>query len=292
MTPARRGVVRTLVREIIIDVSESTRIPEWPGWCRLPFVESWAFWIPPVLPDPERAKGMAEAVERALARAFDDEPDEDAGEIGLDEAFAKARRYADMYRAWKGGFQDCDYTAAFGEWLVANFFQIADRCPIREYTRGRKIYRPLREVRRHVAKPWILESLQPGDESIIKRHTDLNQSIVKQCIEKAERSPFHYAALGDVVNVLNDAQQPLSGALLNWSIKSRAPDKRGRPRRREYHVRNGSICAAVEDLVAHGMRATRNDVSPHHSACDVAAKAFDLSYGRVLEIWRERRSRA
>ena len=228
---------------------------------------------------------MAEAVERALARAFDDEPDEDAGEIGQDEAFAKARRYADMYRAWKGGFQDCDYTAAFGEWLVANFFQIADRRPIREYMRGRMTYRPLREVRRHVAISWI-------DEGIIKRHTELNQSIVKQCIAKAERSPFHYAALGDVVDVLDDAQQPLFGALLTWSRKSRAPDKRGRPRRREYHVRNRSICAAVEDLVAHGKRATRNDVSPHHSACDVAAEAFDLSYGRVLEIWRERRSRA
>ena len=143
-----------------------------------------------------------------------------------------------------------------------------------------------------MAKPWIPASLQPGDEGIVKRHTELNEGIVKQCIAKAEQSPFHYEALRKVIEILRDTQQPLSGALLNLGLYGTAPDKRGRPRRREAHVRDGQICAAVDNLVARGMQATRNDVSPARSACDVAAKEFALEYNSVRVIWRKRRSHA
>lgn len=223
-----------------------------------------------------------------------DDPDEAAGEIGPEEAARIARRHADRWRAWKKRFQADDYTAALGEWLVAQFFQIADRRPIRKYALGRLYYLPLHSVPRHVAKSWRPASLRPEDVGIVKRHIELDEAIVEQCIAKAARSPFHYVALGDVVDVLNDAKQPLSGALQNWNSKkkSRAPSKRGRPRLSETHVRNGSICSAVEDLVAQGIRATRNDTSSARSACDAASVAFCLSYRRVLRIWQERRSRA
>ena len=214
-------------------MSESTRIPEWPGWCRLPFVESWAYWIEPALPDTDRVKGMEEAIKREFA----DELNEDAGKIDLNEAFAEARGYADTWRAWKGRFQARDYTEALNEWLVAQFFQIADRRPIRqrEYTRGSRVYLPLNKVRRHVAKPWRPASRRPEDAGIVKRHTELDERIVNQCIGKAERSLFHYKALCEVVRILNDAQQQLSGALLNWNVNSNAPHKRGRPPLHEFH---------------------------------------------------------
>ena len=223
-----------------------------------------------------------------------DDPDEAAGELGPEEAARIARRHADSWRAWKGRFQADDYTAAFGEWLVAHFFQIADRRPIRKYALGTLHYLSLHSVPRHVAKSWLPASLRPEDVGIVKQHIELDEAIVEQCIAKAARSLFHYVALGDVVDVLKDAKQPLSGALQNWNSekKSRAPSKRGRPRLPETHVRNGLICAAVEDLVAQGIRATRNDASSARSACDAAAEAFCLSYDTVRMIWRKRRFRA
>ena len=270
-------------------------------WKRLPFVELWAFWISAPAQAPA---AMTEAVMAALDL---DDPDEAAGELGPEEAARIARRHADSWRAWKGRFPADDYTAALGEWLIAHFFQIADRRPIRKYALGRQHYLPIgkyapgrqhylppHSVLGHVARAWLPASLRPEDVGILKRHIELDEAIVEQCIAKAERSLFHYVALGDVVDVLNAAKQPLSGALQNWNSekKSRAPSKRGRPRLPETYVRNGLICAAVEDLVAQGIRATRNDTSSARSACDAAAEAFCLSYRSVLRIWQERRSRA
>ena len=221
-----------------------------------------------------------------------DDPDEAAGELGSDEAAAVAQGYADRWRAWKGRFPADDYTAALGEWLVAHFFQIADRRPIRKYALGRLRYLPIRSVRRHVVKPWLPASLRPGDEGIVKRHIELDEAIVEQCIAKAERSPLHHEALRKANEILRKARQPPCNTLYWADSDDNAPDKRGRPRLHETHVRNMLICDAVEDLVAQGIRATRNDASSARSACDAAAEAFCLSYDTVRMIWRKRRFRA
>ena len=193
---------------------------------------------------------------------------------GVDPAAAEAQEYADTWRAWQTRFQAPAYTAALHEWLVAHFFQIADRRPNREYARGRRSYGPLSTVRRRVA------GIRLDDER-----------IVKQCIAQAKRCPFHYEALREVVKILGAAQQ-LRGALMDWALTDNKPQRRGRPRRHEDHVRNALICAAVAALVDRGVQATRNDVSLARSACDVVSEAFCLSYRRTLAIWQERRSRA
>ena len=193
---------------------------------------------------------------------------------GPDEAAAEAQEFADTWRAWQTRFQVHAHTAALHEWLVAQFFQIADRRPMREYARGRRSYRPLSAVRRRVA------GIRLDDER-----------IVKQCIAQTERCPFHYEALRKVVKILGDAQQ-LRGALMDWALADNKPQRRGRRRRPEDDVRNALICAAVAARVDRGVQATRNDVSPARSACDVVSEAFCLSYRRTLAIWQERRSRA
>ena len=206
-----------------------------------------------------------------MMAAFDsgDGPDE----ATPDEAAAEAREYADKCRALQTRFQVHAHTAAVREWLVARFFQIADRRPMREYARGRRSYRPLSAVRRRVVG------------------IRLDERIVKRCIAQAERCPFHYEALREVVKILGAAQQ-LRGALMDWALADNKPQRRGRPRRHEDDVRNALICAAVAALVDRGVQATRNNVSPARSACDVVSEAFCLSYRRTLAIWQERRARA
>ena len=199
--------------------------------------------------------------------------DSDDGDDAPDEAAAEVQEYADTWRAWQARFQAPDYTAALHEWLVAQFFQLADRRPMREYARGRRSYRPLSAVRRRVAG------------------IRLDERIVKQCIAQAERCPFHYEALREVVKILGAAQQ-LRGALMDWALADNKPQRRGRPRRHEDDVRNALICAAVAALVDRGVQATRNDASSARSACDVVSEAFCLSYRRTLVIWQERRARA
>ena len=260
-------------------MGESTRLEATGGpgslqsgtWC-------WLAWRPSFITPwgcetsaaAEAIAGDAyrEAMAQAMMAAFDSDDGPDEAAPG--EAAAEVQEYADTWRAWEARFQAPAYTAALHEWLVAHFFQIADRRPNREYARGRRSYRSLSTVRRRVA------GIRLDDER-----------IVKQCIAQAERCPFHYEALREVVQILGAAQQ-LPGALVGWVLADNQPQRRGRPRRHENHVRNALICAAVAALVDRGMQATRNDVSQVCSACDVVSKAFCLSYDGVLRIWKNK----
>ena len=123
----------------------------------------------------------------------------------------------------------------------------------------------------------------------------LNEAAVTRCIQKAASSRIHHDALRKAAAILLRAR--LTGALADWAADvlepaSRAPDgERGR-RPWVNTLRNKAIVATIERLEAEGLTATRNEVSAPISACDAVAKAINLSYKGVLDVWKKRPARA
>ena len=83
---------------------------------------------------------------------------------------------------------------------------------------------------------------------------------------------------------------PISLPLYRWAADvcaRRIPRPRGYPPTKAR--RRARIIRAIERYCELGLKATRNDASPAHSACDVVAKTLHLRYGSVKKIWRDRR---
>ena len=64
---------------------------------------------------------------------------------------------------------------------------------------------------------------------------------------------------------------------------------RGRCDPRTNEVCNTSTVTVIGHLQSLGMKPARNEVSPEHSACDVVAKARNLSYWTVETVWKRRK---
>ena len=154
--PARRGVVNPGKgghRRGRVYTPEATGGPgslqsgtwRWLPW-RPSFITPWGCETNAAA-EASAGDEYREAMAQAMRAAFDS----DEGDDGPDSAAAEVQEYADTWRTWQTRFQAPEYTAALREWLVAHFFQIADRRPNREYARGRRSYGPLSTVRHRVA---------------------------------------------------------------------------------------------------------------------------------------------
>ena len=207
----------------------------------------------------------------------DSEP-EGYGEVGLETARWRASRRpitfddaVELARHWPKDWPGSVDFEDLRDWLVARFFTLAiagdgEDSP---HFAGGSAYIPVTP-----------DMLPPG--------LALNEDFVRQCTEKAASSPIHHDALRTVAAILLRARQ-LTGAYDVLEAASKAvTGKRGR---RPYTntLRDRAIVAAIKRLEAEGMTATRNDVSRPRSACDAVAEAFNLSYNRVLEIWKNSR---
>ena len=172
-------------------------------------------------------------------------------------------------------------------WLVARFFTRAMpgadfACP--------SFYRPV-----------TLDLLPPGRIGRGGRRRRagrgaLDEAFVGPCIKKATSSRPHYDALREAAAVLLRARR-LDGALADWAANILHPEAKtaaGNPGRRSWTntLRDKAIVACIARLEAEGMSATRNEVSPSHSACDGVREALGgaLSYKTIEGIWN--RSRA
>ena len=186
------------------------------------------------------------------------------GRIAFDDAVELARHWL---KDWPGSvdFED------LRDWLVASFFTLAiagDGEDSPRFADGSAYI------------PVTPDMLPPG--------LALNEDFVRQCTEKAASSRIHHDALRTVAEILLRARL-LTGAYDVLEAASKAvASKRGR---RPYTntLRDRAIVATIERLEAEGMTATRNDVSRPRSACDAVAEAFNLSYNRILEIWKNSR---
>lgn len=176
----------------------------------------------------------------------------------------------ELARHWLGDWPGSVKSEDVRDWLVARFFMLtilSDGEDSPHFADGSAYI------------PVTPDMLPPG--------LALNEAVVRRCIEKAESSRIHHEALREVASILLRAQQ-LTGAL--DVLEAAWREVAGERGRRSYAdtLRNRAIVAAIKRLVAEGMTATRNDVSPPLSACDAVTMASNLSYHRVLEIWKNR----
>ena len=187
------------------------------------------------------------------------------GRIAFDDAVELARHWL---KGWPGSvdFED------LRDWLVASFFTLAiagDGEDSPRFADGSAYI------------PVTLDMLPPG--------LALDEDFVRQCTEKAASSRIHHDALRTVADILRRAWL-LTGAGAYDVLEAASKAVAGKRGRRPYTntLRNRAIVATIKRLEAEGMTATRNDVSRPRSACDAVAEAFNLSYNRVLTIWKKR----
>ena len=195
------------------------------------------------------------------------------GPIAFDDAVELARRHLHYFRP------DSECERELLDWLVSSFFTLAfagdgEDSPC--FANGSAYI------------PVTPEMLPAG--------LALNEADVRWCIQKAASSRIHHDALRKAAMILLRARR-LTGALVDWAADvlepaSRAPD--GTRGRRPWvnTLRDKAIVATIERLEAEGLTATRNEVSAPISACDAVAKAINLSYKGVLDVWKKRPDRA
>ena len=87
-------------------------------------------------------------------------------------------------------------------------------------------------------------------------------------------------------------EHPLAVGILQRLASGRLNRPRGGHDKRMYIVRDVNILRAINQLQSLGMRATRNDASPEHSACDVVAKVRKLPYSTVETVWKRRKGKS
>ena len=232
-------------------------------YCRLDYGEAEADRLLKVLGEAEASR-VIEALEEAPTYR---------GSIAFDDAVELARRHCLYFRP------DSEGERELHDWLVSSFFTLAFA--------GDGEDSPC-FANRSAYIPVTPEMLPAG--------LALNEAAVKWCIQKAASSRIHHDALRKAAEILLRARR-LTGALADWAADvlepaSRAPaGKRGR-RPWVNTLRDKAIVATIERLEAEGLTATRNEVSPPISACDAVAKAINLSYQGVLDVWKKRPARA
>ena len=128
------------------------------------------------------------------------------------------------------------------------------------------------------------------DRNTKLRAVRLDENVVGRCIEKAASSGVHHEALHKAVELLLRNRQPLGDALSGWTadyVAGLLPRCRKRPEGKNA-LRDRAIVAAIERLVAEGMKATRNEVSRRNSACDAIAEATGgrVTYDAARDVWK------
>ena len=233
------------------------------GWRDLRIVPEGLYW-----PGDSKPEGFGE-VGLATVRWYADK----RGPIAFDDAVELARRHCPYFRP------DSECERELHDWLVSSFFTLAfagdgEDSPC--FANGPAYI------------PVTPEMLPAG--------LALNEAAVRWCIQKAASSRIHHDALRKAAMILLRARR-LTGALADWAADvlepaSRAPD--GTRGRRPWvnTLRDKAIVATIDRLEAEGLTATRNEVSAPISACDAVAKAINLSFQGVLDVWKKRPARA
>ena len=236
------------------------RVPD--GGRRLRFIDVDFFrW-----PGDSKPEGYPE-LGLKTARLYREERERLGQPFDFDDAVRIARHWlAD----WPGSvdFED------LRDWLVASFFTIAGghQPPLVDGDTYRFI-----------------------DRNTKLRAVRLDENVVGRCIEKAASSVVHRKALRKAGELLLRNRQPLGDALSGWTadyVAGSLPRCRKRPEGKNA-LRDRAIVAAIERLVAEGMKATRNEGSWPNSACDAIAKATNgrVTFVMANSVWKKWRKR-
>ena len=194
-------------------------------------------------------------------------PDEQRRQVGqVFELLTADARAAELTRR----FQARQGTITYAEGVRLATGLTWNRIP---YSRARNTSRP------EDALPVIY------DYEILAVQALTDKALLKTLVEQSKTKKLAWDALQACIRSLRRDRTPITGALGAWALDV-ADGTRTRPhpdREQTTEVRDAVISNTVQTLTQCGLSKTRNDASPHRSACDAVGQVLGMRYATVVK---------